>query len=97
MPLMIAEFIKEENMLLRGLAHPVALDGMSAAEGSDGSAAGGGATGQNAFGAFLKTFGAVPVSGSNLHKLLSLDEAVLLYPGGAREATKRKNEKYQLL
>jgi hypothetical protein len=38
-----------------------------------------------AFGSFLQTFGAVPVSGRNLHSLLAQGEAVLLYPGGVRE------------
>ena len=35
MPLMIAEFLKERNMLLRGLAHPFAMD-VSAGEGRGG-------------------------------------------------------------
>eukprot|EP00197_Chlamydomonas_leiostraca_P012444 CAMPEP_0202879844 /NCGR_PEP_ID=MMETSP1391-20130828/34179_1 /ASSEMBLY_ACC=CAM_ASM_000867 /TAXON_ID=1034604 /ORGANISM="Chlamydomonas leiostraca, Strain SAG 11-49" /LENGTH=171 /DNA_ID=CAMNT_0049562249 /DNA_START=62 /DNA_END=574 /DNA_ORIENTATION=- len=32
-----------------------------------------------------------------MHKLLAGGEVVLLYPGGAREAFKRKDEKYKLL
>ncbi|KAK9272198.1 hypothetical protein L1049_002569 [Liquidambar formosana] len=34
--------------------------------------------------------GAVPVSGTNFYKLLSLKSHVLLYPGGVREASHRK-------
>jgi pimeloyl-ACP methyl ester carboxylesterase len=41
-------------------------------------------------------FGAVPVSGKNLYKLLAAGECVLLFPGGVREAFKRKDEKYAL-
>eukprot|EP00959_Pyramimonas_sp_CCMP1952_P265617 5553482-Pyramimonas_sp.AAC.1 len=33
----------------------------------------------------------------NCFKLLQAGQAVLLYPGGAREVAKRKNEKYKLL
>ncbi|XP_022143052.1 acyltransferase-like protein At1g54570, chloroplastic [Momordica charantia] len=38
----------------------------------------------------------VPVTGSNLYKLLSENSHVLLYPGGAREAFHRKGEEYKL-
>ena len=42
------------------------------------------------------TFGAVPVSGMNFYRLLDAGETVLLFPGGVREAFKRKNEEYKL-
>lgn len=42
------------------------------------------------------TFGAVPVSGMNFYRLMKQGEAVLLFPGGVREAFKRRNEKYEL-
>lgn len=38
-----------------------------------------------AFSGFLSTYGAVPVNGKNMYALLQNGEAVLLYPGGARE------------
>ena len=44
----------------------------------------------------MTTYGAVRVSAKNLYKLLQQGERVLLYPGGARESFKLKNEKYQL-
>ncbi|KAK4603175.1 hypothetical protein RGQ29_011941 [Quercus rubra] len=44
-----------------------------------------------------KIMGAVPVSASNLFKLLSSKSHVLLYPGGVREATHRKGEEYKLM
>ena len=53
---------------------------------------GGGGGGLNTF----TTFGAVPVTGKNFYKLLAAGEVVLLFPGGVREAFKRKNEEYRL-
>jgi len=44
----------------------------------------------------FEKFGAVPVSGRNLYRLLARNESALLYPGGIREAFKRKHEDYQL-
>jgi len=38
----------------------------------------------------VRLLGAVPVTGSNLYKLMAAHEAVLLLPGGLREAVKRK-------
>lgn len=46
-------------------------------------------------GGFAK-WGAVPVTPRNFIGLLSRGEAVLLFPGGAREACHRQTEKYQL-
>lgn len=119
MPLMVAQFLKEQRVLLRGLAHPFALEGFGDSEkGKEGDGMDkvkvesnvndndkkkksdkkeDSDFGPSSFGALLKTFGAVPVSGSNLYKLLSLNEAALLYPGGAREAYKLKGEQYKLL
>lgn len=36
------------------------------------------------------------MSGKNLYKLLRAGETVLLFPGGVREAYKKKGEKYRL-
>lgn len=38
----------------------------------------------------VRLLGAVSVTGSNLYKLIAAHEAVLLLPGGIREAVKRK-------
>ena len=54
------------------------------------------ADGRQAFADFMVEFGAVPVSGRNLVRLLQNGESVLLFPGGVREAYRRKNEEYQL-
>ena len=48
------------------------------------------------FEGFMSEFGAVPVGGRNFFTLLRNGEAVLLFPGGAREAYKRKGEQYAL-
>lgn len=52
--------------------------------------------GRSAFRSFMAEFGAVPVSPFTCHRLLSNGEAVLLFPGGVREAYKRRGEEYQL-
>ncbi|KAL4442037.1 hypothetical protein ABPG77_011298 [Micractinium sp. CCAP 211/92] len=52
--------------------------------------------GSSSFRSFMTTFGAVPVSAFNMHRLLQNGEAVLLFPGGVREAYKRQGEEYQL-
>lgn len=39
---------------------------------------------------FFAAMGAVPVSGKNLYRLLEAGETALLFPGGVREAYKRK-------
>ena len=52
--------------------------------------------GRDAFRAFMSEFGAVPVSGRNFIRLLQNGEAVLLFPGGVREAYRRRGEEYQL-
>eukprot|EP00890_Picochlorum_soloecismus_P004874 jgi/Picsp_1/5388/NSC_02748-R1_protein len=52
--------------------------------------------GRRGFEGFLTEFGAVPVGPRNFAKLLSNNEAILLYPGGAREAYRKKGEEYKL-
>ena len=86
--LLIEELLVRRGTLLRGLAHPAVF---AAGAGFGGAPGGGG--GDNTF----KVFGAVPVSGRNLFELLSAKEAVLLFPGGVREAYKRRGEEYRLL
>ncbi|KAM3567635.1 hypothetical protein VYU27_010224, partial [Nannochloropsis oceanica] len=44
----------------------------------------------------FESFGAVPVSPANFYALLEAGEAVLLFPGGARETYHRKGEDYRL-
>ena len=108
MGVMIEELLREKGLLLRGLAHPIIFgQGSTAAAATDGEQQGraGGpgeakqarsSQGPSGFEAFMTEFGAVPVGGRNFHKLLSNGEAVLLFPGGVREAYKKRGEAYQL-
>ena len=77
---------------VRGMADAVAASARDAAETSSADTDGGAGAGLSQF----SRFGAVPVSGKNLYKLLAAGECVLLFPGGVREAFKRKGEKYAL-
>jgi 1-acyl-sn-glycerol-3-phosphate acyltransferase len=95
---MFQEFVKELGVVPRGLAHPVVFAGpdILSEAGAQGGMAGGGnqspedrTAGAMQFGSLLSTYGAVPVSGRNMHKLLEQGEMVLLYPGGAREVSIR--------
>ncbi|KAK1257380.1 Acyltransferase-like protein [Acorus gramineus] len=76
---MVLEFLKKKNILLRGIAHPFMFNKVSEELMPDSSSF------DNA-----RIMGAVPVSATNLYKLLSRKSFVLLYPGGAREALHRK-------
>jgi len=78
--LLVEGILKETGILPRGLAHPVIFSG----------------AGNSNFGSFMQTFGAVKVGPSSFFRLLRAGEAVLLYPGGAREAYKNKGEEYKL-
>lgn len=49
------------------------------------------------WGEFLRRFGVVDGTRENCAALMRAGEAVLVFPGGAREVAKRKNERYQLI
>ncbi len=93
----VEEFLRERGTLLRGMAHPIIFNNAAAggpgANPDDSNRNPGAASrdrdgaGIASFGNFLRTYGAVPVSGRNLFALLKQGEAVLLYPGGAREVS----------
>lgn len=69
------EFLSQKGIALRGIAHPELFTGKMESTSSEFSMVD-----------WVKIFGGVPVSASNLFKLLSTKSHVLLYPGGAREA-----------
>eukprot|EP00898_Chlorokybus_atmophyticus_P001268 jgi/Chlat1/2141/Chrsp17S08743 len=75
---------EQTGVMLRGLAHPIIFGGTG--NGNNGGAGG--------LSRLFQEFGAV--SGKNAYKLLSEKQAVLLYPGGVREAFKRRGESYRL-
>ncbi|CAH8358050.1 unnamed protein product [Eruca vesicaria subsp. sativa] len=72
-------FLKERNILLRGLAHPVMFTKKIGSKLPD----------MQMFDS-ARIIGAVPVSNMNFYKLLRSKAHVVLYPGGVREALHRK-------
>ncbi|KAE9593644.1 hypothetical protein Lal_00036314 [Lupinus albus] len=82
----IDEFLSQKGIMVRGIAHPVLFTGRSESLSSEFSIVD-----------WVKVFGGVPVSASNLFKLFSTKSHVLLYPGGAREALHYKGEEYKLI
>ncbi|KAM4108579.1 hypothetical protein ACB094_03G054600 [Castanea mollissima] len=85
LPSLAEGFLREKNIMIRGLAHPLLFSRMFESSSSEFSIID-----------WVKVFGAVPVTGSNFFKLLSTKSHVLLYPGGAREALHYKGEEYKL-
>eukprot|EP00258_Populus_trichocarpa_P026440 XP_024442459.1 acyltransferase-like protein At3g26840, chloroplastic [Populus trichocarpa] len=83
---MVSNFLLERNIFLRGLAHPVLFIRTKKERLLPPL---------SQFDTF-RAMGAVPVSGTNLYKLLASKAHVLLYPGGGREASHRKGEQYKL-
>ncbi|CAA7041900.1 unnamed protein product [Microthlaspi erraticum] len=77
--------LKERNIMLRGLAHPMMFSKKKGSMLPD----------MQMFDS-LRIIGAVPVSNMNFYKLLRSKAHVVLYPGGAREALHRKGEEHKL-
>ncbi|XP_056865138.1 phytyl ester synthase 2, chloroplastic isoform X3 [Raphanus sativus] len=84
LPPMVSQILKERNIHLRGLAHPMLFTNNQDA-----------LVDTQMFDKY-KIMGGVPVSNFNIYKLLRLKSHVLLYPGGVREALHRKGEEYKL-
>ncbi|KAK4389328.1 Acyltransferase-like protein, chloroplastic [Sesamum angolense] len=82
---LVEEFLRVKNVMVRGIAHPTLFSHLVERENEEFSLPD-----------YLRVYGAVPVSASNLFKLLKTKSHVLLYPGGAREALHRKGEEYKL-
>ena len=76
---LISRILMERNILVRGVAHPMAFMRKKNGRLPDISS----------FDTF-RMMGAVPVAATSLFKLLSSKSHVLLYPGGMREALHRK-------
>nr|GME20023.1 acyltransferase-like protein At1g54570, chloroplastic [Ipomoea batatas] len=85
---LIEEFLRVKKVLVRGIAHPTLFSQL--VEGDGGA-------NEDAFMDLIRLFGGLPVSPSNLFKLLQTKSHVLLYPGGAREALHLKGEEYKLI
>ncbi|CAI0432370.1 unnamed protein product [Linum tenue] len=83
---LVGEYLKQKNILLRGIAHPEIFGGRFESSSSEFN-----------FQDWIKVMGGVPVAASNFFKLLSSKSHVLLYPGGAREALHYKGEAHKLI
>ncbi|XP_075494510.1 phytyl ester synthase 1, chloroplastic-like [Primulina tabacum] len=81
----VEEFLREKTVMVHGVAHPEMFNQSYEGPLQDTSD----------FDMF-RVFGAIPVTASNIFKLLSTKSYVLLYPGGVREALHRKGESYKL-
>ncbi|KAH9625629.1 hypothetical protein KSS87_019989 [Heliosperma pusillum] len=78
---LVLRILTEKNILVRGIAHPMIFFRQGEGKLPDLSSYD-----------MFRLMGAVPVSGTNLFKLLASESHVLLYPGGMREALHRKSE-----
>ncbi|XP_010502628.1 PREDICTED: acyltransferase-like protein At3g26840, chloroplastic isoform X2 [Camelina sativa] len=81
---MVTQLMKERNIHLRGLAHPMFFLNLQDS-----------LVDMKMFDKY-KMMGGVPVSNFSIYKLLREKAHVLLYPGGVREAFHRKGEEYKL-
>ncbi|KAE8665698.1 Acyltransferase-like protein [Hibiscus syriacus] len=84
---LVAQFMMERNILVRGIAHPVMFVRVKDGKPPDV---------ELSHYDVLRVMGAVPVSAANFYKLMSSKSHALLYPGGVREALHRKGEEYKL-
>ncbi|KAI3761879.1 hypothetical protein L1987_52301 [Smallanthus sonchifolius] len=82
---LIARIYAERGILVRGVAHPMMFNKLKQGRLPDMSSYD-----------THRLMGAVPVSPTNLFKLLKSKPHILLYPGGMREALHRKGEEYKL-
>ncbi|KAL5768342.1 hypothetical protein ACOSP7_014900 [Xanthoceras sorbifolium] len=83
---LVEAFLREKNIMVRGLAHPVIFSRRLEDSSTEFSITD-----------WMKVMGGVPVSARNLYKLFSTKSHVLLYPGGSREALHYKGEEYKLM
>ncbi|KAK6233042.1 hypothetical protein SCA6_003115 [Theobroma cacao] len=85
LPCLIEAFLREKNIMVRGIAHPELFWGKFRSAGNE-----------FAFPDWVKVMGALPVTANYLFRALSTKAHVLLYPGGQREALHYKGEQYKL-
>eukprot|EP01023_Acetabularia_acetabulum_P066764 TRINITY_DN9061_c0_g2_i1.p1 TRINITY_DN9061_c0_g2~~TRINITY_DN9061_c0_g2_i1.p1 ORF type:complete len:436 (-),score=50.88 TRINITY_DN9061_c0_g2_i1:360-1667(-) len=81
----VAKFLRERGTLIRSLTHPIIFRQFQNRGTTDST---------------IKTmikYGVVPVSPTNMYKLMHLGESVMMLPGGAAEATKSLRLKHKLI
>ncbi|KAK4533820.1 hypothetical protein CCYA_CCYA19G4702 [Cyanidiococcus yangmingshanensis] len=96
LPFFIDHIWKTRGVFVRGLAHPIIFGSRGLAERPNDRQSQRNGTRAETFVANLKTLGAVPVSPRTVYDLLQRGDSLLLFPGGAREAYKRRGENNQL-
>lgn len=99
--MIISQLLEERGIKARGLMHPIAADGFSAARPGEPTI-----RTQKRKWEFnedsvadpdlFPMFGAVKVNPRNFYRLMQTGQAALLFPGGVREALHGKNEEYQV-
>jgi hypothetical protein len=95
--LLVAKLI-ENDIVVRGLAHPVVFQGSTGSDELGGRTPGlqRSATGATLDPSNLRLFGAVMVTPKNYYRVLQSGQNALLFPGGVREVFHGKDEAYQL-
>ncbi|KAJ6996174.1 acyltransferase-like protein [Populus alba x Populus x berolinensis] len=82
---LVEAFLREKNIMVRGMAHPMLFTRLELS------------STEFSITDWMKVMGAVPVTATNIYKLLSTNSHVLLYPGGVREAFHYRGEEYKLI
>lgn len=101
---LVNKFMEEKSTLIRGLAHPVIFMGTGGGNTTSSNGAGpfgsirptAGVGGEDDLRQLFEKFGAVKVSPSSYYQLLKMNETILLFPGGVKEAYHNKGEDYKL-
>lgn len=86
---LVRELLLEQGIVARGLAYPPVFERVRPGEPID-------SNDPFTMGGAVFRFGAVPAGPRNLFQLLQRGEAVLLFPGGIREAAHGPGENYKL-
>ncbi|KAK4537226.1 hypothetical protein CDCA_CDCA11G3251 [Cyanidium caldarium] len=100
LPFLVEHVYRHRDVFVRGLAHPIIFQSeawmqqaRTTQENMDAVLSGRRAS---SFAENMRNLGAVPVTPRNLYRVLRQGDSALLFPGGAREAYKRRHESNRL-
>jgi 1-acyl-sn-glycerol-3-phosphate acyltransferase len=96
LPFLIDQVWKSRGVFVRGLAHPIIFAMQQRGQSQWESAGDRQRTRARDFATNLAALGAVSVSPRTVYSLLRNGDSLLLFPGGAREAYKRRGENNQI-
>jgi 1-acyl-sn-glycerol-3-phosphate acyltransferase len=96
LPFLVDHVWKTRGVFVRGLAHPIIFASQRLSQRADRIPNESRSRRTNEFAASLEALGAVPVSPRVTYNLLRRGDSLLLFPGGAREAYKRRGENNKL-